>query len=189
MDTDDPTPPPRRAHPYELYAVLVHQGSASFGHYYALLQDVDKGEWFEFNDATVKPIKPSELRRAVGGAESSGSRGGGLGWSGGTSAYMLLYREVADGARAAAALAAASGTLTAAPTDRFPSTGGRTLGGGGAGSACGNSGPGAGQPVAADGCAGAPAGDAKRLRLSAAGEAGEGNATTGEDNPYTRMGF
>ena len=54
--------------PYELYAVLVHQGSASFGHYYALIQDLAHGEWFEFNDSTVKPIKASELKRAVGGA-------------------------------------------------------------------------------------------------------------------------
>ena len=29
--------------------MLVHAGSASFGHYYALIKDVDAGEWHEFN--------------------------------------------------------------------------------------------------------------------------------------------
>ena len=74
---------------YELYAVLIHQGSASFGHYYALIQDLSKSEWFEFNDSVVKPIKPSELKRAVGATDANAT------WSGGgASAYMLLYRRV-----------------------------------------------------------------------------------------------
>ena len=72
---------------YELYAVLVHAGSASFGHYYALIKDVENGEWHEFNDATVKPIKESELQRAWGGAGTAG------GWGATSSAYMLMYRR------------------------------------------------------------------------------------------------
>ncbi|KAL3892565.1 MAG: hypothetical protein SGPRY_015010 [Prymnesium sp.] len=67
---------------YELYAVLVHSGSASFGHYYALIKDLAAGEWHEFNDSTVRPIKQTDLVRAFG----SGSGGG--------SAYLLLYRAV-----------------------------------------------------------------------------------------------
>lgn len=66
---------------YELYAVLVHSGSAAFGHYYALIKDLDEGEWHEFNDSTVRPIKESELARAFGSGNSSGS------------AYLLLYRR------------------------------------------------------------------------------------------------
>lgn len=76
--------------PYELYAVLVHSGSASFGHYFALIKDLDergdgRGEWHEFNDQLVRPIKESDLAKAYGG---SGPRGGS------SSAYMLLYRAV-----------------------------------------------------------------------------------------------
>ena len=73
-----PPPPPRSL--YELYAVLVHSGSASFGHYYALIKDLSEGDWHEFNDVSVSPIKPAELSRAHGGA------------SGSSSAYLLLYR-------------------------------------------------------------------------------------------------
>ena len=75
---------------YELYAVLVHSGSASFGHYYALIKDLEHGEWHEFNDSNVKPIKESELQRAWGSATASSS------WSSTSSAYMLLYRRCAD---------------------------------------------------------------------------------------------
>ena len=74
---------------YDLYAVLVHAGSASFGHYYALIKDLASSEWHEFNDATVKPIKESELQRAWGQATSAGSSG----WASSSSAYMLLYRQ------------------------------------------------------------------------------------------------
>ena len=72
---------------YELYAVLVHAGSASFGHYYGLLKDLESSEWHEFNDATVKPIKESELQKTFGEAKSSSS------WYSSPSAYMLLYRQ------------------------------------------------------------------------------------------------
>ena len=137
---------------YELYAVLVHKGSASFGHYYALLQDVERGEWYEFNDATVKPIKPSELRRAVGGAESAAS--GGYSWSGSTCAYMLLYRQVTDPKRIPLALAAAAAApgVMATPQDRFPSTGGHTLGGAPGGARVGSGGTASGgTPVGGSG--------------------------------------
>jgi ubiquitin C-terminal hydrolase len=30
---------------YELYAVLVHQGSADFGHYYAFIKNFGDGQW------------------------------------------------------------------------------------------------------------------------------------------------
>ena len=137
---------------YELYAVLVHKGSASFGHYYALLQDVERGEWYEFNDATVKPIKPSELRRAVGGAESAAS--GGYSWSGSTCAYMLLYRQVTDPKRIPLALAAAAAApgVMATPQDRFPLTGGHTLGGAPGGARVGSGGTASGgTPVGGSG--------------------------------------
>lgn len=93
---------------YELYAVLVHAGSANFGHYYALIKDLDSSEWYEFNDSRVEPIKESELRRQFGGSGSTA-------WSGGSSAYMLLYRQRAAGAASAVATSAAAAATTAEP--------------------------------------------------------------------------
>ena len=69
---------------YELSAVIVHQGSADEGHYYALVKD-EASAWRKYDDATVTKMKGSELRRAVGGAEGDGP-----------TAYMLLYRQVSD---------------------------------------------------------------------------------------------
>jgi len=98
---------------YELYAVLVHSGSATFGHYYALIKDVDAGEWHEFNDSTVRPIKETDLTRAFG----SGSGGG--------SAYLLLYRmlsakqdpQALDPSSAPAAMASSWGATAPEPMD------------------------------------------------------------------------
>ena len=103
---------------YELYAVLVHTGGASFGHYYALIKDLHADEWHEFNDATVRPIKETELLRAHGDPKA--------GTFGGTSAYMLLYRR-RDGAAArphtpppAAAVADAAAAPAAPPPPETP---------------------------------------------------------------------
>ena len=94
---------------YELYGVLVHAGSANFGHYYAILKDFESSEWFEFNDSRVEPVKESDLRAQFGGGGSSS-------WSGGSSAYMLLYRQrpAAAAAEAAGAAVATAAVATAA---------------------------------------------------------------------------
>ena len=36
--------------PYRLYAVFVHHGSVSFGHYYIYIFDFDKKIWRKYND-------------------------------------------------------------------------------------------------------------------------------------------
>ena len=51
------------------------------------LKDLEAGEWWEFNDSTVTPIKESALARAYGGY-------------GAASAYMLLYRSKAEASNA-----------------------------------------------------------------------------------------
>jgi uncharacterized UBP type Zn finger protein len=49
--TLDPSVP----RPYELYAVLVHEGSqASSGHYYVFIRL--EGQWFRFNDEHVEEV-------------------------------------------------------------------------------------------------------------------------------------
>ena len=85
--------------PYELYAVLVHSGSPQHGHFYALIKDLDaagsanggdgSGEWHEYNDACVKEIKESGLKRKAFGGEGGDSLRTRDRHS---SAYMLLYR-------------------------------------------------------------------------------------------------
>lgn len=41
---------------YELFAIMIHSGSASGGHYYVYIKDFENGEWFWFNDCTVTPV-------------------------------------------------------------------------------------------------------------------------------------
>lgn len=73
---------------YELFAILIHSGVAMGGHYYAFLQSLYDGGWYEFNDSRVTPI--------VGGLPEAMklARGSDVGAKGGTSAYMLMYRRV-----------------------------------------------------------------------------------------------
>ena len=68
---------------YELYAVLVHSGSAMGGHYYAYIKSNEDGLWYNFNDTSVSEISPDEIPKVFG--DSSGSSGG--------TAYMLKYRQ------------------------------------------------------------------------------------------------
>ncbi|MFH4980444.1 hypothetical protein AB6A40_007153 [Gnathostoma spinigerum] len=75
---------------YELFSVMVHQGSAAGGHYFAYIKNMDQGLWFCFNDSNVTAATIDEIRRTFGGSS---------GWSGGwsmnnTNAYMLMYRQI-----------------------------------------------------------------------------------------------
>lgn len=86
---------------YELYAVLIHSGSALGGHYYAYIRSLEDGEWYNFNDSTVTRIDVATVKRAWGGPWAAGYGGSaakrpyyrGLGYSG-ANAYMLMYRRI-----------------------------------------------------------------------------------------------
>lgn len=41
---------------YELFAIMIHSGSASGGHYYAYIKDFNSYNWYSFNDQTVSPV-------------------------------------------------------------------------------------------------------------------------------------
>ena len=41
---------------YDLYSILIHQGSADRGHYYAYIKNLDDGNWYNFNDSSVTKI-------------------------------------------------------------------------------------------------------------------------------------
>lgn len=78
--------------PYRLHAVLVHEGQAASGHYWAFVYCPHRAAWLKFNDVTVNEVTWAELLRdSVGGHHC-------------TSAYCLLYvdrnnRDLFDGAK------------------------------------------------------------------------------------------
>ncbi|KAK6031508.1 hypothetical protein OSTOST_02341 [Ostertagia ostertagi] len=72
---------------YELFSVMVHQGSAAGGHYFAHIKNMDQGRWYCFNDTRVEPVGPEEIAKSFGGSYG--------GWStSNTNAYMLMYRKI-----------------------------------------------------------------------------------------------
>eukprot|EP00941_MAST-03F_sp_MAST-3F-sp1_P004371 g4371.t1 len=46
---------------YELFAVLIHHGTAMGGHYFAYIKDPFTAEWYCFNDSTVTKVDVSEV--------------------------------------------------------------------------------------------------------------------------------
>lgn len=65
--------------PYILHAVLVHEGQAASGHYWAYIHDPCRDQWLKFNDITVSDASWEELEKeSVGGYHNA-------------SAYCLMY--------------------------------------------------------------------------------------------------
>lgn len=50
----------RRQYVYELYGVIMHMGNVFSGHYVCNVRN-DAGEWFQFNDASVTPVKDDDV--------------------------------------------------------------------------------------------------------------------------------
>lgn len=66
-------------YPYQLHAVLVHEGQAVSGHYWAYIKSRRHDKWLKFNDITVTDATWEELQReSIGGYHN-------------TSAYCLMY--------------------------------------------------------------------------------------------------
>ncbi|ELU07267.1 hypothetical protein CAPTEDRAFT_220394 [Capitella teleta] len=66
-------------HPYRLHAVLVHEGQAASGHYWAYVYCMQHRKWLKFNDIQVTEASWEELQReSVGGYHNA-------------SAYCLMY--------------------------------------------------------------------------------------------------
>ncbi|XP_060606491.1 ubiquitin carboxyl-terminal hydrolase 25-like isoform X2 [Ruditapes philippinarum] len=64
---------------YHLHAVLVHEGQAASGHYWAYIYDSASDQWLKFNDITVSEASWEELEKeSVGGYHNA-------------SAYCLMY--------------------------------------------------------------------------------------------------
>jgi ubiquitin carboxyl-terminal hydrolase 8 len=50
----------RRQYVYELYGVIMHMGNVFSGHYVCNVRN-DAGAWFQFNDASVTPVKDDDV--------------------------------------------------------------------------------------------------------------------------------
>ncbi|XP_041864184.1 ubiquitin carboxyl-terminal hydrolase 28 isoform X2 [Melanotaenia boesemani] len=65
--------------PYRLHAVLVHEGQASAGHYWAYIYDHANQRWMKYNDITITESSWEELERDSFGGMTNAS------------AYCLMY--------------------------------------------------------------------------------------------------
>lgn len=70
---------------YDLVGVLIHSGSAAFGHYYAFLKNWTDNKWYKFNDEHVSEVTEEEVL--------SQQWSGWQGRSSSSSPYMLVYRQ------------------------------------------------------------------------------------------------
>ncbi|XP_035201963.1 ubiquitin carboxyl-terminal hydrolase 28 isoform X4 [Oxyura jamaicensis] len=65
--------------PYHLHAVLVHEGQANAGHYWAYIYDQPRKSWLKYNDISVTESSWEELEKdSFGGSKNA-------------SAYCLMY--------------------------------------------------------------------------------------------------
>lgn len=77
---------------YELFAIMIHSGSASGGHYYAYIKEFENNEWYCFNDQTVSPITQEDIQKSFGGSSTKAYYSSV--YSSSTNAYMLMYRQM-----------------------------------------------------------------------------------------------
>ncbi|EAY06298.1 Clan CA, family C19, ubiquitin hydrolase-like cysteine peptidase [Trichomonas vaginalis G3] len=89
-----------KSYVYQLHDVVVHNGSATFGHYYAFIRPSAEDQWYKFNDSTVsKSTKESAIDDNFGGESETTTYSSSNYynyWGGGSSgksysAYMLMY--------------------------------------------------------------------------------------------------
>lgn len=64
---------------YQLHAVLVHEGQAASGHYWAYIYCPMNNEWLKFNDVTVEKASWEDVQKD------------GVGDYHNTSAYCIMY--------------------------------------------------------------------------------------------------
>ena len=73
--------PELQQHEYHLHSLLIHDGQAGSGHYYAYSYDEDEEKWWKFNDIHVTEATEEDVQRdSVGGYSY-------------TSAYCLVYLD------------------------------------------------------------------------------------------------
>ena len=73
---------------YELQGVLIHSGTAQFGHYYSIIYSEEEditGKWYKFNDTSVTEINYDMMTNDAFGNNARQEYG--------SSAYMLIYQK------------------------------------------------------------------------------------------------
>ena len=82
---------------YELYALMVHNGGAYGGHYYAYIKDIESGKWYNFNDSSVRPISVFEVVEMFGPEPPSkrpNMAAKRMAATRNANAYMMMYRLI-----------------------------------------------------------------------------------------------
>ena len=75
---------------YELQGIIIHSGTAQFGHYYSIISNEEKGgfgNWLKFNDSIVSKVKYDDILAEAFGNNYDNNQYG-------SSAYMLIYKKV-----------------------------------------------------------------------------------------------
>lgn len=74
--------PELQRHCYSLHSILVHDGHAEGGHYYAYILNHIDGKWRKYSDILITEVDEEEVfRNSIGGQR----------W---TSAYYLIYTDL-----------------------------------------------------------------------------------------------
>ena len=62
---------------YELYSVIIHQGTVTSGHYYAFIKNFEDRKWYKFNDTSVTQMEAHEVAElSFGGPGASQTSSG-----------------------------------------------------------------------------------------------------------------
>eukprot|EP01124_Arcella_intermedia_P000601 TRINITY_DN10318_c0_g1_i1.p1 TRINITY_DN10318_c0_g1~~TRINITY_DN10318_c0_g1_i1.p1 ORF type:complete len:989 (-),score=261.99 TRINITY_DN10318_c0_g1_i1:1624-4158(-) len=83
---------------YQLFSVLIHQGGAQGGHYYAIISDVHSKKWYKFNDSSVTEIEAKDIELMYGEQpkDETGPKKIVQGKLYSSNAYLLFYRREGD---------------------------------------------------------------------------------------------
>ncbi|XP_055502438.1 ubl carboxyl-terminal hydrolase 18 [Leucoraja erinacea] len=76
---------------YQLMSVIVHMGSATFGHYYAYIRTFPEMCWYSFMDEHVSKATWEEVKSTFGSSQRYSSRSG---FQMDGTAYLLFYRRM-----------------------------------------------------------------------------------------------
>jgi ubiquitin carboxyl-terminal hydrolase 25/28 len=61
-------------HPYHLHSILVHDGHAEGGHYYAYIYNHIDNKWRKYSDILINEVTEEEVRRnSIGGEGMAGA--------------------------------------------------------------------------------------------------------------------
>ena len=72
---------------YNLYAIVIHAGNATNGHYYSYIKSFEDNNWYKFEDDKVYLASNEELFNSFGGADNSYNS---------STAYCLLYKKTSS---------------------------------------------------------------------------------------------